>query len=254
MKFIFIGTAVISAALGAVGGYALAVRRLNDQYNAMMEEELERTRAHYENRPKFSTPEEAVKVLHPELTEEEEKANAVEARKGATDISEEDLARVLNGLKYNKITPAKERLKPETKVIEMTVPPSKAPLVRHVFGDVLDAEHDPEYETMIENRKHQSVYLVSQEEHLENPHDYVVETYTFYEGDQVLENEEGEISENYIDNRLGGKENLQFGRWSKDSNAVYIRNEEIGLECEVIRSTGKYSVEVLGLDDTAQVG
>lgn len=67
---------------------------------------------------------------------------------------------------------------------------------------------------------------------------------TYYEGDNVLADERDEpISqmEKFI-----GDGPIPFGRLSRDPNVIYIRNNEINVDFEITRSTGKYSEEVQG--------
>ena len=242
-------TSIVSLAAGLVAGYKFAVHRLNDTYNEMMEEELEKTRAYYErNQRQFADPSEAVKVLAPEEVETV-KAEAAKVAVQAEEVSEEVLERVLHGLRYNQITPA-EKQEPKVKVenIERIVRSRPVPVNHNIFeGDTLSQEDDPQYDEMMDNRAGELIYLVSQEEHLENANEFEVVTLTFYDGDQVLVDEKDNVIEN-MEEAIGHKENLQFGRWSKDPSIVYIRNEAIGVEYEILRSTGKYSVEVLGLE------
>lgn len=243
---IFGATAVVSAALGAVGGYALAVRRLNDTYNEMMEEELRKTREYYErNQRKFPDPATAVKILHPEEAEEIKAEAAKVAVEDNGEVPVETLERIVKGLKYNQITPAEPKPTVKIEVAEQTV---RANNIFTNRGDILEPEDDKFYDEMMDNREHETIYLVTQEEHMENPHEFESVTLTYFAGDNVLaegdENKPVEDSETTI----GGVENLQFGRWSKDANVVYIRNEHLGIEYEILRSTGKYTSEVLGLD------
>jgi hypothetical protein len=41
---------------------------------------------------------------------------------------------------------------------------------------------------------------------------------------------------------------LNWGHGSRDPNTVYIRNEKIKMEMEVLREEGLYSIEVMGLE------
>jgi hypothetical protein len=70
---------------------------------------------------------------------------------------------------------------------------------------------------------------------------------TWYSGDNVLVDDKDQPVDNV--NKIVGIENLQyFGRWSDQENIVYIRNERLTAMFEVLRSEGKYAIEVLGLD------
>jgi len=244
-KIIFVAgaTSIVSLAAGFAVGYKLAVHRLNDVYNEQMEEEIRRTRDYYERNTKpFADPVEAVKVLKPE-EEQKAKEDASKAAVVTDDVTVETLERVVNGLKYNKITPASDR-PPVVEVKEEVV------TTRNIFDrqkDVVDPEDDPNYDEMVDDREHQSIYIVTHEEHMENPHELETVTLTYYAGDNVLSENDKPVED--VEATIGGVENLQFGRWSKDANVVFIRNETLAIEYEILRSSGKYTVEVLGLDE-----
>lgn len=245
-KTIFIAgvASVASLAVGLTVGYKLAVHRLSEEYDELMQDELEKTRAYYERNAKpFPTPAAAVKVLHPEVVDEiKSKAAEVAVNMPDEEVPVEVLQRVVDGLKYNKITPAAplvQRMPP----VEI-----KEEVVTSIFNrNTIDPEDDAQYQEMVDNREHETIYLVTQEEHMENPHEFQSITFTYYEGDSVLV-DESDQPVGQIERAIGDKDNLQFGRWSGDANVVYIRNEALGAEIEILRSTGKYSVEVLGLD------
>jgi len=240
---------IVSLAAGLAVGYKLAVHRLNETYNEQMEEELRKTAEFYErNQRKFADPADAVKVLVPEKVDEIKAAAAV-AAVTKDEISTEDLERVLDGLKYNKITPA-EGIKAPVKV-DVSERITRPSVVHHsVFenqGETLDVEDDEAYDAMMEARADEIVYLVTKEEHFENAHEFDMVTLTYYAGDNVLADENDQPVEAFAE-AIGTPDNLQFGRWSEDAKIVYIRNEKLAIEYEILKSDGRYAIEVLGLD------
>lgn len=74
-------------------------------------------------------------------------------------------------------------------------------------------------------------------------------TLTYYAGDDVLVNQEDKPVEGKQRLITVGEDNLKFGEKSNDPRIVYIRNPQLTMDLEVILNDGKYSVEVLGLDD-----
>jgi hypothetical protein len=99
----------------------------------------------------------------------------------------------------------------------------------------------------MKNRTPDEPYVISQEEFLLNETGYSQDTVTYYAGDGALADEaDQEIP--MIDPILG-EENLErFGHGSGDSRTVFIRNERLSTDFEVIMSDGKYAHEVLGLE------
>lgn len=127
--------------------------------------------------------------------------------------------RVPNGrVQYHKVQP-----KPaEDEVIDI---PEKQP-VQNVFSKV-----DP--------------YIIDQEAFMANDPEHTQTTLTYYEkSDQVC----GEADEP-IDNSeivVGTLFKTRFGEGSSDKNVVHVRNDDLRMDFEVVRSEGSYEEEVLG--------
>lgn len=77
-----------------------------------------------------------------------------------------------------------------------------------------------------------------------NPDQYQI---MFYEGDNTYTMEE-EIVASPSD-LIGPREGLRFGELSEDPDVVYIRNNDVEADYEVIRVHGKYSTLVLGMSE-----
>ena len=92
------------------------------------------------------------------------------------------------------------------------------------------------------NRSENQPYILHRTEFFANEREYPHSTLTYYEGDDVLCDEQ--------DVPIYGKEKLlgelKFGHGSEDPEIVYIRNDERESEYEVLLDHGHYQVEVLG--------
>jgi len=220
-KFLLVvGVALISAAAGGAAGYQLAVRRLNDKYNEQMEEEIERTRTYYESKTKYPTPQDAVKDLI---------GDAAIAAVDHREPTNEELERVVQKLKYNAVEGG-------------VAPPMEFDPRQNVFNGASD--EDESFEAEVASRDRTRPYIISVRENRENEEEYDNVTLTYYRGDDVLCDDKDEP----YDIKYVGEENLRFGHRSNDPNAVYVRSERLKANFEILLSTGKYSVEVLGLD------
>lgn len=105
---------------------------------------------------------------------------------------------------------------------------------------------DFDYDEEMKKRSPERPYIISQEEFLQAEPGFDQTTITYYEGDGALADErDQEIP--FIDPIIG-EGNLQFGHGSGDSRIVYIRNERLSADYEVVKSDGKYAHEVLGLE------
>lgn len=90
-------------------------------------------------------------------------------------------------------------------------------------------------------------YILHKDEYMADERDYSQTTITYYQGDEVLVDERDGVMDK---DRTVGLENLErFGHGADDVNLLYIRNPVIEAEYEIIRSEGKYAIEVLGLEE-----
>jgi hypothetical protein len=74
---------------------------------------------------------------------------------------------------------------------------------------------------------------------------YLQQTFSYYEGDDIMCDEHDTPIYEYY--KSTGP--LKFGHGSKDPHVVYIRNEIMEREFEILYHPGRFEVEVLGLDD-----
>ena len=104
---------------------------------------------------------------------------------------------------------------------------------------------DFNYEESLLKRSSAAPYIISKEEYLQAEVDYPQSTLTYYGGDSILSDEkDGTIDDAEF---VVGMDNLQkFGYGSDDGNVVYVRNENLKMDFEIIHSEGKYAVEVQG--------
>lgn len=110
------------------------------------------------------------------------------------------------------------------------------------------AEEDDEWDMAKElrTRTPERPYVVHREEFFEETEEehYRQRTLTYYNGDDVLVDEDNSPIYNYV--QVVGE--MKFGHGSGDPNVVYVRNEKLKAEYEIVLDSGLYSVEVLGHD------
>lgn len=110
-----------------------------------------------------------------------------------------------------------------------------------------DAEWDHDFE--VEQRKGELPYIIHIDEFVENDFDFTQETVTYYQGDDVMV----DSHDVPMYGHAGMLGELRFGHGSKDPSLVYIRNETLQMEWEVILHTGMYSVEILGQEADQEI-
>jgi hypothetical protein len=106
------------------------------------------------------------------------------------------------------------------------------------------ATPDWDYEIEIASRTSEAPYIIHKDEFFATEAEgYSQCTLTYYKGDDVLLDDHDVPL--YDAKKIVG-ENLIFGKGSEDPSIVYIRNDRLEAEYEVILDTGYYMVEVLG--------
>lgn len=115
--------------------------------------------------------------------------------------------------------------------------------VNNVF--TMNTEELPpwDYEEELARRKPDEPYVIHKDEFMENELDFSQETLTFYEGDEIMTDAVDQPLWGWYD-MMG---TLKWGHGSEDPNVVYIRNETLHFEWEVLRHSGRYEIEVAGL-------
>lgn len=218
---------VVGASLG-VGAYFLLKKRLEKQYEAQLEREIEEVRASYKRRFKreqqFATPEAAAEAV--KLYSEGEKSAR---RNPLASVRDTDVIRGKGG------EPGYIEDAEEVEVEENVFLNGKAINPFEWNQEVEESKRDTE-----------SPYVISFEEYNENANDWEQGGLTYYEGDDVLADEaDNPIPE--IEATVGYDNLNRFGQGSGDKNVVYIRNERIQSDFEIIHSPSKFVEHVTGL-------
>jgi hypothetical protein len=93
-------------------------------------------------------------------------------------------------------------------------------------------------------RSPDSPYVIHKDEYFNQETNYRQTALEYFAEDNILCDEQRVPI--YSPEKVVGR--LEFGRGSGDSDVVYIRNEKLGCEYEVIRINSSYQLEVLGLE------
>jgi hypothetical protein len=112
-----------------------------------------------------------------------------------------------------------------------------------IFKDNSDGDWNMEAE--MDGRSAAHPYIIHHDEfyNAENEgFDCTQTTLTYYKGDDILCDEQDVPIYEYL--KLTGE--LKFGHGSKDPSVVYIRNEALGAEYEVLLDHGYFQTEILG--------
>jgi uncharacterized protein YneF (UPF0154 family) len=210
-----IATAVVCLAVGAVGGYKYAEKRLMAEFEEAVDAERNAARAMYSgkvapNQP-FATPQEAVE----ELIE----AEAKEALASYRGEPKEPVA-------YHKIKPS--TMKFEKKEAEAKPDPIQEENIFAMEQEVGD------------------IHVISLQEFESGESDYDQSTLTYWALDKILADEQDEKIED-VAGTIGDEALNQFGLRSGDPNVVHVRNKKLEHEFEIVRSESSWAEEVHGM-------
>jgi hypothetical protein len=243
LKMASIGMTVFSTAAGAAAGYFYAKRKLTAEFEAVAEQEIADAKAFYSTLNKkgaFETPAQAVeKLVGPEAVARDEAAAAlasyqgqsvevVTADEGLMEVAEEVQAQVQEENSEHPIEPQKSQVLFEGVAL-------------NVDAWDIDAERM--------NRELGRPYVITEGEWSENSENNDRQVLTYFASDDTLVDE----NEAMIDDINGtvGQDNMKrFGHGCDDPNVVFIRNEKLATDFEVLRHNGSYAEEVLGLVET----
>jgi hypothetical protein len=237
--------AVAGATLGVVV-YKWQKKRLEKEFEDRLDRELEEMRQFYIRRykdGKFATPRTAAEKLIEEAADAHTKYSGDEPEEELQSEERTDVPVEKNQRRYDKVVTnaqAKEEIRDHPVTVEATQE-------RNIFVDgkpLVEDDWDAEAEGA--RRDAGLPYVIAFEEFVENVDEYTQTSLTYYEGDDILADENDEMIQE-VDPIVGSDNLTRFGHGSRDPNIVYIRNARLKADYEVGRSTGRFSEEVMGL-------
>lgn len=135
---------------------------------------------------------------------------------------------------------------PEPEVVEYTIPDIPIVDVPEVVHQNIFVNDDVwDWEAERSTRRPDVPYVLHVEEYEESEMGYDQITLTYYMGDDIVTDDQ-DVPVYRPQNIIGEVRDL-FGHGSQDPNVVYIRNENLRAEYEVLRDNGSYEVDVIGL-------
>ncbi|MET0786305.1 MAG: hypothetical protein ABWY25_06325 [Paenisporosarcina sp.] len=105
-----------------------------------------------------------------------------------------------------------------------------------------EEDDDWNYDWEVKHRDELHPYVIHRDEYFSNEEDYSQSSLMYYNGDNILCDEHDVPV--YNPDKVVGK--LLFGHGSRDPNIVYIRNDQLQAEYEVLFDPGFFQEEVLG--------
>lgn len=132
---------------------------------------------------------------------------------------------------------------PETRPLKAPVPMHLEAVPPPVQEPLEEAPPEWNYGWELANRKKDEPYVIHKDE-WDGSEGFTQTSYTYYEVDDVLTDTDDRPLPHA--DLVVGQTNLKFGHGSGDPNQVYVRNEKLEMEMEIIRVPRSYEEEVLG--------
>lgn len=234
-NYIIAGASGLSLGLGIglAAGLYIAQKKLETKYAERATQEIAEAKQFYSALNKtgdFATPESTVESLGLNITLNETQKDAVRALNDyqGQSVDDEDSDEAEDA---DKDDDDDDEDNGKRWVSSLTIP--------------VNSEEEFNYDEEIKQRDPAIPYVVSKEEFFLNEEEFDQVQYTYYLGDSTVA-DETDKSVDDTDTVLGDNNLMLFGHGSGDRHIVYIRNENLKLDFEVVLSKGSFAKEVLG--------
>jgi hypothetical protein len=121
-----------------------------------------------------------------------------------------------------------------------------------VEGQAMDRD-EFDYETEIANRTEDNPYIISYEEFNAGEKEYTHDSLTWYDGDDTLADSKDQPILT-VDDVVGEDNMHKFGHGSRDPHIVYIRNDRLQTDFEVVKNNNSFQSAVLGFQHSDKGG
>lgn len=240
-RFVVPVVAIVSASAGATAAYLVLNTKLERKYAERADREIEESKQALERKYKVEAfaglaEYEQPVIVEPDIPEIDEE----EVRTAARILTTE-----LGYVPYNKAGEKPEAQSAQER-IEVVASQRKSvwddqPIVE-TFADEFDLE------TEKAKRTNDAPYILQHDEFYDNENDNQQFTFTYYEGDDVMTDENGAPIDKAVIDRNLGLGNLRFGYGTQQKDTVLIHNPISGNDYEIVREKGLHSIAAYGFD------
>lgn len=223
-----IGLVVGGIIIGGGTTFLVLNKRMEDKLEVLLDLETAKIRNHYEEKYKDEPGDKQDGA-------EEEPVETKQAKKMRT-AREKDLMRLRQQLAGNGYVSKEDEEDMDEKLDNQ----KDAPGILVNDGGELRTT-DPN-----DDRDPTRPYVINIVEYNEEHEEYEKQTITWYAGDQTLADEDEEVIPD-IERTVGSDALTRFGDGSQDKNIVYVRNDRIAVDFEVVYEEGGYAALILGI-------
>lgn len=236
---VFMGSAVAAATSAVVTNRYLR-REIGDEYAEISLREIQEAKEIYQRR--YRVVDMDLETIANQYAEEPAADEEVEDEFSPRLGMVEEAARIMSEQEYVSYDKASKEAPGVPVVNEDTLAVEESIRSNIWESKTLAAEGGFDIDVELEKMREGRPYIIEHDEFMENDSGFEQIQLTWYEGDSVLVDPHDQPINNTI--AAIGSDSMHFGRGSKDDNIVYIRNDRLEKEYEVIRSNGKFAEEM----------
>lgn len=232
---------VAGAAAGALVAYRIVDRKVEAKYSKIAADEVAEMRQYYHD-----------KVVALDSSKQKVDLEDIVRERGYSAVEEVSVEPPMAVTPPSAVVDAAKEAIIEAEDEAAGEPPDDVePEVHNIFENAKEIPWDAQKER--QRRSPLAPYVIHRDERYEFE-DYDEVTFTYYDEDDVLANEREEAVAGDDRERLIGEANLEkFGYGSGDPNVVYIRNDQLEMVFEVLRSPNSYTEEVHGFNPPPEI-
>lgn len=254
-----VAVGLLGVVAGGLGGYFAAKSKLRSHYEEIARQEIAEARVFYagvyktDDDGEVLSPQEVLSQRHgaeaaaealrgyrgesPAQSEEDLIAEAKDAQGGPWDEAQDEAQiRKIEEARFHSVSVDKEP-GPHDGTVEVV---EKEETINVFEEPTFDLQEELKYRT------EDKPYIITHDEYFAAEKDYDTSSLTYYEQDDTLADEQDKpIRE--VDEIIGTDHLVRFGTASGDRNIVYVRNDRLETDYEVIKTGGSYVEEVLGM-------
>lgn len=214
--------------VGGLAGYLVTKKLLKTQFEELLDQEVAEVKEYYKNlneeKKEEVIPEESVVEVSEEV-EILKNAKSIMKTHGYSVEYEEDREVEVDSETHVKDDGSTYTVQSAGYVESNKVIPGLT------NGDVIDYT-SPEFKEMVANRDADYPYVITVDEYMDDCPEFEKQCVSYFEEDDILSDERDIIIDD-VESTIGVENLAYFGKYSKDNDIVYIRNERISVDFEV---------------------
>lgn len=250
IKLIFGTTAGVL--IGGFVGFVVTQRVLKAKYEALLDAEIASLKAYYQGERKESLLEDPSELLIIDEADFEQDTDEESEYDPSyiENLPEEELQRMREELQRDLVSKGRN-----SKIIQKLgyseePDPSEVrpdvPLAKMTMEEAMPIDYEDEMlREMMDARTADIPYVITIDEFMEDDPEIEKVTVTYFDGDGNLADTQDKIIPE-VEEIIGSDALTKFGLYSKDKNIVYVRNERIKIDFEVVLDERSYTEAIAG--------